>query len=156
MFTQDSVPLDALDRAILQHVQQDNQASHSAVGEAIGLSTSAVRRRLARMRADGIIAKDVAILDRDLLGETLFVTVFFLNETPEKYRAFEEKMARLPEVSQCYHIAGEGDYLLVVNISSLRHYEEWGIKHLMSNADIRRYDTIVSYSCKKFETAISV
>ena len=151
-----NLDVDDFDKAILRLVQKSNQLSHRTIGEAVGLSTSAVRRRLARMRSTGIISKDVALLDRSMMGETLFVTVYFLQEMPEIYRAFEQQMATLEEVSQCYHIAGEGDYLLVVNMPTLRHYEEWGVEHLMSNPDIRRYDTIVAYSCKKFDTAVSL
>ena len=148
--------LDSLDRAILEQVQKDNLQSHAVIGEEVGLSTSAVRRRLERLRAQGVICQDVSLLNRNFIGVTLIVTVTFTRESPELFKKFEMQMNQLVEVGQCYHISGEKDYLLVVSAPTLQYYEEWGIEHLMSNPDIRRYDTIVSYSCKKFDTQIAV
>ena len=54
--------LDKADLAILRIVQKDNQITHAAIGDKIGLSVSAVRRRLVALRQDGHISKDVSIL----------------------------------------------------------------------------------------------
>ncbi|MEZ5946896.1 MAG: Lrp/AsnC family transcriptional regulator [Hyphomonas sp.] len=146
--------LDLFDRAILNLVQRNNQLSHAAIGEQVGLSASAVRRRLGTLRTRGVIMGDVSLLDASTAGETLLVTISFAEESPEIYAAFERQMMGCGEVRQCYHIAGQSDYFLVVSAPSLRHYEEWSIRELMSNPAIRRYDTTVVWSCKKFETAI--
>ena len=146
--------LDDFDRAILRIVQRDNQLSHARIGEDVGLSASAVRRRLARLRDAGIIARDVSIVETAGLGETLIVSVSFGEESPEIYDAFERQMQSLPEVRQCYHIAGDSDYLLVVYVPSLEFYEQWAKQQFMTNAVIRRYDTTVVWSCKKFDTTV--
>jgi len=148
--------LDRFDRAILNFVQKNNLASHGEIGETVGLSGSAVRRRLALMRDNGVIKKDVSILDADHLGVTLFVTIFFATESLAIYDEFELQAKSLPEVRQCYHVAGAADYLLVVNVPSLPYYEAWSKEQFMSNEAIRRYDTIVAWACKKFETFIDV
>jgi len=148
--------IDQFDKSILELVQQDNLQSHAVIGEKVGLSTSSVRRRLERLREKGLIYKDVSLLNRDLVGVTLIVTVTFARENPDVFRQFEKRIESLPEVGQCYHISGEKDYLLIVGVPNLQYYEEWGIKHLMSHADIKRYDTIVCFSCKKFDTQLPV
>lgn len=114
------------------------------------------QRRLERLRKLDVIARDVSILNRNMAGVTLIVTVTFAHESPALFQQFEKQMNGLAEVGQCYHISGDKDYLLVVGVPSLQYYEEWGIKHLMSNTDIKRYDTIVTYSCKKFDTQLSL
>ncbi len=152
--TAKNLDLDAFDRAILQIVQRDNLLSHAAIGEQVGLSASAVRRRLGAMREAKLIARDVAILDADRFGVTLIVTVTFAVETLQSYTAFEAQMQTLPHVRQCYHVAGSADYILVVQAPSLQFYEEWSKAEFMSNDAIRRYDSVVAWSCKKFETAI--
>jgi Lrp/AsnC family leucine-responsive transcriptional regulator len=146
--------LDDFDRAILKIAQQDNQFSHAAIGERVGLSASAVRRRLGILRRSGVIARDVAILDPGAFGVTLIVTVSFAIESLDIYATFERAMQSLPNVRQCYHVAGDNDYVLVVQAPTLPFYEEWAKQHIMSNDAIRRYDTVVVWSCKKFETAI--
>ncbi|MBA3070259.1 MAG: Lrp/AsnC family transcriptional regulator [Hyphomonas sp.] len=147
---------DAFDRAILEIVQRNNQVTHAVIGDQVGLSGSAVRRRLARLRAAGVIRKDVALLDLDQLGVSLVVSVTFDTETPEIYAAFEQQVAGLPEVQQCYHIAGDQDFLLIVHAPSLQYFEEWAKAQFMRNEAIRRYSTTVIWSCKKFETAVPV
>ncbi len=147
--------LDDFDRAILQIVQRDNLVSHAAIGERVGLSASAVRRRLGAMREDKIIARDVALLDADRFGVTLIVSVTFAVETPEIYAEFEAQVQALSQVRQCYHVAGSADYILIVQAPSLQFYETWSMEQFMSNGAIRRYDSVVAWSCKKFETAIN-
>ncbi|KCZ83808.1 Lrp/AsnC family transcriptional regulator [Hyphomonas jannaschiana] len=148
------VALDSFDRHILRIVQQDNQMTHAEIGAEVGLSLSAVRRRLNRLRQDGVIAKDVSLLSQDGLGVRLIVAVTFEREIPEAIDAFVADMRETPEVLQVYHVSGPLDYILVVQGPSLQWYEAWGKTVLMTNPNIRRYDTHVVWSCQKFETAL--
>jgi Lrp/AsnC family leucine-responsive transcriptional regulator len=115
-----------------------------------------VRRRLGELRTRGVIARDVSILDANRFGPTLIVTISFAVESLEIYAAFERTVQTLPQVRQCYHVAGSSDYVLIVQVPTLQFYEEWSKQHFMNNDAIRRYDTIVAWSCKKFETAIDL
>lgn len=148
--------LDDFDRRILGLVQQDNQMTHAMLGERVGLSPSAVRRRLKAMRDRGVIAKDVSILKQDDIGVRLIVSLSFQNESPEAFDAFDRQIGETPEILQGYHVSGSVDYILIVQGPSLSWYEEWGKQAFMSNPDIRRYDTQVVWSCKKFETAVEI
>ena len=148
--------LDRFDRDLLALVQKDNQLTHAELGEQVGLSGSAVRRRLARLRKDGIIRRDVSLLDTGRLTVTLITDVEFGEESPEIYDRFEERMLAAQEVMQCYHVAGDRDFVLIVQVPSLEYYETWSRAMLMSDSAIRRYSTKVVWSCKKFETAIEV
>lgn len=151
-----SVPLDAFDRHILRIVQQDNQMTHAEIGDEVGLSLSAVRRRLNRLRQEGVIAKDVSLLSQNGLGVRLIVAVTFERESPEAVDAFVATLREAPEVLQVYHVSGPVDYILLVQGPSLQWYEAWGKAVLMTNPNIRRYDTHVVWSCQKFETALPV
>ncbi len=148
--------LDDFDRAILQLVQEDNQRTHAEIGERVNLSSSSVRRRLARMRTDGTIRADVAILDPTVAGVTVIVMVTFAQESLESVRAFRQRMVEAPEVAQCYSVAGSVDYVLVVHASSLTRYEAWSEQALMDDPAIRRYDTHIVWSEIKFTTAIPI
>ena len=148
--------LDDFDRRILELVQQDNQLTHARIGEAVGLSASAVRRRLKELREAKVIERDVAILRADGVGVRLVVTLSFQNESVEVFDAFDRQMRETPEVLQAYHVSGPMDYVLIVQGPSVQWYEEWGKRTLMTNPNIRRYDTHVVWSCKKFETALAL
>lgn len=148
--------LDDFDRRLLRLVQRDNQLTHAEIGDQVGLSASAVRRRLKILRDEGHIERDVSLLRQDEFGVRLIVTVSFQNESIETFDAFDKQIADTPEILQGYHTSGSVDYILIVQGPSLQWYEEWGKQAFMSNPDIRRYDTHVVWSCKKFETALPV
>lgn len=157
MMTLSGTPqLDEFDRRILQLVQKNNQMTHAEIGDRVGLSSSAVRRRLKTMRDAGVIERDVSILHQDDIGVRLIVSISFQNESPETYDAFERQIRETPEILQAYHVSGSVDYVLIVHGPSLGWYETWGKTVLMSNPDIRRYDTQVVWSCKKYETAVDI
>lgn len=148
--------LDPFDRQILNLVQHNNQLTHSAIGERIGLSASAVRRRLRQLRDSGIIERDVSVLNSAGIGVRLIVKISFQNEGIDIFEDFDRQMRGLPEVLQSYHISGPVDYIVIVQGPSVEWYEDWGKQVFMSNPNIRRYDTHVVWSCKKFETAVAL
>ena len=146
--------MDDFDRRILNLVQKDNQLTHAEMGAQIGLSTSSVRRRLTKLRKDGVIVEDVSRLDADTHGVTLIVSLSFREESPETYALFDAQMRSEAPVKQCYHVAGEEDYILIVHGPSLTWYEDWSKQTLMANPAVRRYSSTVVWTCKKFDTSI--
>lgn len=146
--------LDRFDHEILEIVQKDNQLSHAVIGEQVGLSPSSVRRRLTRLRKAGVIQADVSIVDPDQVRVTVVVLVTFEHESLEGDREFKRKMLEAPEVSQCYSVAGQVDFVLIVHARSHSDYEAWGESALMSDPRIRRYDSHIAWSRVKFSTAI--
>ncbi len=148
-----AIQLDDFDHAILDVVQQNNQKTHSEIGSDVGLSNSAVRRRLKALRDRGIIAKDVSVLADDGFGITAIIDVSFVVDTPEASAAFDERMRADDAVKQIYHVSGQTDYVLIVQSPSLAWYEDWAKAALMSDVNLKRHDTRLVYSCKKFETA---
>lgn len=149
-------PLDDFDRAILRIVQRNNQHTHAQIGEAIGLSPSSVRRRLTRLRKEGVIRHDVALLAPEAVGVSVIVMVTFQQESTESVQAFRQRMIDAPEVSQCYSVAGAVDYVLVVHAADLARYEAWSTEALMDDPAIRRYDTHIVWSRVKYTTALPV
>jgi len=148
--------LDPFDRALLDLVQRDNQLTHAALGEQVGLSASAVRRRLKVLRDTGVISRDVSILAPGQAGVTLITTLSFGEESVEVYDAFDQQILDTPEILQGYAVAGTDDYVLIITAPSLSWYEDWAKAAFMSNPAIRRYDTRVVWSCKKFDTAVTL
>jgi Lrp/AsnC family leucine-responsive transcriptional regulator len=148
--------LDDFDRAILRIVQKNNQLTHEKLAQEIGLSGSAVRRRLTRLRKDGIIKRDIAIVEPKELSVTLVVQITFEVDTPEAYSALDTLIDADPHIKQGYHVSGPVDYILVVQGPTLQWYEQWAKETLMRDNSIRRHDTSVVYSCKKFDTSVEV
>lgn len=76
----ETAALDGFDRRLLDLMRRDNQTPARALGEAVGLSESAVLRRLRRLRAEGVIAADVSIVRPEALGLGLTMHVLVAME----------------------------------------------------------------------------
>jgi len=146
--------LDDFDRAILEIVQTDNRLPNRVIADQVNLSETAVRRRLDRLRQSGVICADVALLDRDALGQTLIVSVIFREDSLEAYERFQREMTASRRVTQCYSIAGEVDFILHVHAQGLREFEAWAQKSLLSDPVVQRYETSVVFTTHKFATAV--
>ena len=137
--------LDAHDRRILDLWQRDTRVSAEAIGTRVGLSAAAVQRRLARLRAQGTIAAEVAVLDCAALGLhfTAIVNVDLIDESARAQRAFTDKVCARPEVQQCYGVAGAFDIALVVVVRDLPAYDAFCADCLLHDANVRSFSTQV-------------
>lgn len=137
--------LDVLDRRLLALWQRDTRRSAESLGEAIGLSGAAVHRRLKRLRDDGVIAAEIAVLDPGALGlgQTCIVTVDVEREGLVELERFERRMLALPHVQQCWYVTGQADFVLVVVTPDVASYEAFTREHLLSDANVRSFTTHV-------------
>lgn len=147
--------LDRFDRAILALVQRNNLQSQDEIGVRVGLSASAVRRRLKLLRNAGVIAADVSIVNPEKVGISVIVSIRFEKESHTTYEAFKSQMKALPEVTQCYTVSGETDFIVIGHFADLPSYEVWIGQYLLSNPAIARSDTNIVYSRVKFSTAVT-
>ena len=136
--------LDDLDRKLLDLLQQDAGRSLDRLGEAVGLSPSAVQRRLTRYRSSGLIAKEVAVLDPDVMPGTVLACVLVTLERESKrhHSSFRERMRAAPNVQQCYDLAGEWDYLAVIVAGSMTHCRSVLNDLFMDAPNVKRFDTL--------------
>jgi Lrp/AsnC family leucine-responsive transcriptional regulator len=119
--------LDRIDHAILDHLQRDGRATSAELGDVAGLSASPAHRRQKLLEEGGIIRGYVALLDQDRVGlpVNVFVSVRLSAQTEDHLAAFEQAVADLPEVMECYVMSGASDYLLRVVAPDLGAYEEF-------------------------------
>ena len=119
--------LDRIDHAILDCLQRDGRATSAALGEVAGLSPSPANRRQKLLEEAGLIRGYVALLDQDRVGlpVSVFVSVRLSAQTEDHLAAFEQAVAGLPEVMECYVMSGASDYLLRVVAPDLGAYEEF-------------------------------
>lgn len=145
------VSLDDLDRKLLELLQEDAGRSLDQLGEAIGLSASAVQRRLMRHRASGVITTQVAVLDPKAVPGTVLacVLVTLERESKRQHASFRERMRAAPNVQQCYDLAGEWDYLAIVIASSMTHCREVLDELFMDAPNVKRFDTLFVFETIK-------
>lgn len=150
------VPLDALDRAILDWLQTDASLPIRRLAERVGSSPATCQRRIAQLRASGVLQKQVALVDRRLVGRplTVFVSVELAQQNAALLASFERRMAAEPAVSACYEVSGEFDFLLIVSAASMDQYHAFTREVFSSNNNVRNFKSMFAMNCSKFETRI--
>ena len=147
---------DRTDRQILNILQVNNKITNQQLAEEVNLSPPACLKRVRRLRDSGIIAADVAILNTRVLGKMLniIVEVEMVRDQADLADAFMRKMQDAREVTQCYLVTGEVDFLLVVMVPDMEAYEVFVRRTLSNDPYIRKFRTLISMRRDKFTTQI--
>jgi Lrp/AsnC family transcriptional regulator, leucine-responsive regulatory protein len=150
--------LDSFDVAILNLVQDNNQLSSHQIGASVGLSPSAVQRRLKHLRKTGVIMADVALVAPAVAGNrvTIIVEVSLEREQLQQRREFERAVCALPEVVQCYYVTGRADFVLILNMTSMDAYGEFTNAVFFANPNVKQFYTAVVMSTTKFTTRVAL
>ena len=143
--------LDELDRKILALVQQDARRPAEAIGAEIGLSASAVQRRITRLREEAVITAEVAIVDPRSLGRslTLIVEIEVERERPELMTLLKRWIAAAPAIQEAWYVTGDGDFVLIVTARDVEDYDALMQKLVTENSNVRRFRTRVALGTLK-------
>lgn len=142
----ENVILDGFDRKLLHEVQINNLTPARVIADRVGLSESAVLRRLRRLRREGVITADVSVVSPAVLGKSLTVIVLVTLER-EGLRLLEEfvkKVRARPEVRQAWYVTGDSDFVLQLAIADMGDYETFCEDVLHAEPNIRGFRTIVA------------
>ncbi len=139
------VVLDAFDRKLLERARRDNLEPARVTAEAVGLSESAVLRRLRRLRAEGVIAADVAVIDPSRVEPRIVLHVLVEMNTQDRRvtEAFQAALRASEEVQGAWDVTGETDYLLTVAVRSMPDYEAFCIRELTPEAGVRAFKSMI-------------
>jgi Lrp/AsnC family transcriptional regulator, leucine-responsive regulatory protein len=126
-------PLSRADRKILRVLQAEGRVTNAELAERIGMAPSPCLRRVKALEADGIIEGYAARLNRRAVGFGVlaFVQVHLAQHTDEAIVRFQQAIQRLDEVSECYAVIGDSDYLLRVVARDLDDLGEVVLKRLL-------------------------
>lgn len=154
----DKLELDQFDLALLRQMQIDCQQSSSALAQIVPLSPTAIQRRLKRLREFGVIRAEQALLAPNTVGDFLQLLVMLrLKKGGREINA--RVVARLQpcvEIQQCYAVAGEFDFALIMLVRSMADYDMISKEFFQSNDDIERYETTVVMETIKQNLALPI
>lgn len=150
--------LATIDLRILEYVQRDSSLSTSELADKVGISQSPCWRRLQRLKDEGYIKGQVALLDHSRFGNALFIfaTLRVASLTDEKRAEFARKLELIPEILECYSIFGERDLLIKVISRTMDWYQNFVFNVLMKLPGVIDVQSTVAMSEMKYTTAIPV
>ena len=136
---------DRLDAKILELVQKNNRLTSETIGEMVGLSPTACQRRLKRLRAEGIIEADVAIVSAKAVGRPIqtILLVTLERERSDIVDKFKKDIRASPEIANGFYITGDADFLLYVTTPSMEEYEQFTRRFFYENPHIKSIKTMV-------------
>ncbi len=147
--------LDELDRKILRELQRDATQSLEILADRVGSSKTPVWTRIRRMRDQGVIERQVAIVDPERTGfdHCFFVLVRTSRHETGWLEDFMKAVQALPEIQEAHRLAGEIDYVLKVRVRSARHFDDF-YKRLVGQVEIFNVTSLLSMETLKSETAV--
>jgi Lrp/AsnC family transcriptional regulator, leucine-responsive regulatory protein len=152
--------LDKLDKAILRALQQNGRETYDVVGEQVGLSPSAVLRRVKRLEESGVIDRYVALVKPESvgLGLTAYLNVRLEKLTESHKRnpmdVFRASVQTWPEVVECAALTGDMDYLLRVVVQDMAHYSRFIMDTLLKHPSVEDCKTSFVLDRVKATTAV--
>jgi Lrp/AsnC family transcriptional regulator len=152
------LPIDSWDRHILAVLQEDSALSMAELAERVGLSQSPCWRRVQRLRAEGIIRAEVALVDRGKVGlkTQIFAQVKLSAQGRQHLDEFSEAIRRFPEVLECWVLMGPVDFLLRIVAPDVESYERFFFERLSRVPGIQEITSTVALSEIKATTALPI
>lgn len=139
----DDSGLNEVDRRILRALQQDARMTYEVLAAQVGLSPSAVLRRVRRLEETGVIDRYVALLRPERLGLGLeaYINVRLQKHTEAAARdpieLFRASVEAWPEVVECAALTGEMDYVLQVVVHDMSHYSRFILDKLLKHPSVQ-------------------
>ncbi|MBQ6751809.1 MAG: Lrp/AsnC family transcriptional regulator [Bacteroidaceae bacterium] len=119
--------LDDIDIQILRYLQENSRLTTKELALKIHLSITPTYERQRRLERMGYIKGYVAVLDANKMerGFMVFCNVSMKQINKQIANSFQETVGSWNEVTECYNISGDGDYLLKVCVSSMQKYQQF-------------------------------
>ncbi|MDF1516380.1 MAG: Lrp/AsnC family transcriptional regulator [Lutibacter sp.] len=130
------VNLDVTDKKILNLLQQNSKANIKEIALKIGLTQTPTYERIKRLEKTGVIKNYIAVLDKEKVGYMIevFCQVTLSVHSKEMITRFENAINKIDEVMECFHVAGNYDYLLKIIVKDMNSYQAF-LKNKLSVLD---------------------
>jgi DNA-binding Lrp family transcriptional regulator len=150
--------MDKLDLKILQVLQEDGRVSNQRLADAVGISPAACWRRVRALEDAGVIARYVALLNRDAVELKLcaFIHVTLARHVREATASFEQAILQRPEVLDCYATTGQADFILRVVTEDIASLDRFLEDFLFCLPQIAQVQSNIALRELKCETAVPI
>ena len=146
-----AVPLDAIDRAILEALSQDARMPNNRLADRVGVAPSTCLARVRALRSRGVLRGFHAEVDLAALGRPLqaMVAVRLTVHHREQIDSFTRHVRRLPGVLSVFHMTGQTDYLVWVAAADAHDLREFVVDHLATHPATAHAETSLIYEHRR-------
>lgn len=150
------IKLDRFDIRLLAELQRDVSQSTGDIAERIGLSQAPCWRRIQRLKEEGLIRSQVALLDRRKLGlrTQVFAQIKLSATGRSNLEDFTEIIQGFPEVMECFVLMGSVDFMLRIVTRDIEDYERFFFDKLSRVPGVQEINSMVALSEIKATTQL--
>jgi len=146
--------LDDIDKSILKLLQEDSRLSNKQLAHQLHRSPNPIYVRVKRLQDEGYIKRYTTILHAKKIGcgVTVYTRVKLKEHSQKTLKAFMQEVVKLDEVMECYHMAGDFDFILKIAINDLDGYNNLLMEKLSKLPDVGTMESTFVMSEIKYET----
>ena len=124
--------LDKIDRKLLELLQIDSKQTTKQLSLQLGLSVTAVYERIKKLEKEKVIKQYVALVNKNKIEKSflVFCHIRLEKHTKEYIAVFEREINKLKEVTECFHVSGDYDYILKIYVKDMDEYREFMVNKL--------------------------
>nr|WP_299068550.1 Lrp/AsnC family transcriptional regulator [uncultured Allomuricauda sp.] len=150
--------LDDKDKQLVKLLQEDCKKTTKEYADSLQLSKTAVYERIRRLERTGVITGYVALLDKEKVQRdfTVLCHIRLVQHTKENVLRFEREILKLEEVSECFHVSGDYDYILKVNVKNMKKYREFMVTKLTAISNIGSTQSSFSIQEVKYSPSVYI
>jgi Lrp/AsnC family transcriptional regulator, leucine-responsive regulatory protein len=140
------IDLDEFDLRLIERVRRNNLEPARILADKVGLSISAVLRRLRRLREEKVIVSDIAVINPAMTGAALTMHVLVRMNEPGRrvLDRFAQALAHRSEVTGAWEVTGDDDYVLKVQVGSMEEYDAFTREMLHDDDGVKSFKTLIS------------
>lgn len=140
--------LDKIDLKILKLLQENSKITNLELSKQIGLSPAPTLERVKKLEQNNVIISYHAKVDAQAIGLNVktFVLVSLAWQKENALDNFVKKIKDIPEVTECYIITGDADFILKIVCRDLQDYEQLLFKKLSQIEEVERLKTLMTLS----------
>jgi DNA-binding Lrp family transcriptional regulator len=148
--------LSRTDRHLLNELQRDTTRNQSALAELVGMSRTSCWRRIREFEEAGLIERQVVLLNPRIAGFNIQVLllVAMTEHTDENRQSFEQHVSLLPEVTECFSVSGDRDYVLHVLVQDMDSYNEFLNSEILKHKAVRSASSTFVLRRVKYSTVL--
>ena len=126
------MPFDSTDNKLINLLQNDSKQTTKQLSLQLNLSVTAIYERIKKLENQKIIDKYVAIINKDKIEKSflVFCHVKLIQHSKEYVTTFEREILKLDEVSECFHVSGDYDYILKTYVKDMDEYRNFMVTKL--------------------------
>ncbi|MFC6269062.1 Lrp/AsnC family transcriptional regulator [Frigoriflavimonas asaccharolytica] len=124
--------MDAIDKKLLVLLQNDAKQTTKQLAQKLDLSATAVFERIKKLERQKIIEKYVCLINKKQIEKNFIVLshVKLAQHKKEYITQFEKEIIQFPEVLECFHVAGDFDYILKICVKDIEEYRDFMVSKL--------------------------